>query len=83
MSVLIADELLQSKLDGADSRYPLQICTPEGKLLGVFIAAKDADKQIAPAISEEELHRRESDLSGNWYSAAEVEQKLREWRCSK
>jgi hypothetical protein len=65
----------------ADARTPLQIRSQDGTVLGVIIATPG--DRIEPAISDEELRRREADLGGKWYTAAEVEQKLKDWRCSK
>ena len=74
MSVTIADEKLSAELARLDE--PVQIRGRDGRVLGVFTPQRYPE----PAISEEELQRRENDSNGRNYTAAEVEAKLREWR---
>lgn len=81
MSILIADEQLTAKLDRADG--PLEICARDGRRLGFFTPAKPAQRQLEPRISEEELRRRETDPNAKWYTAEEVEAKIRELRCGR
>jgi hypothetical protein len=81
MSILIADEQLAAKLDRADG--PLEICARDGRRLGFFTPAKPAKRQLEPRISEEELRRRETDPNAKWYTAEEVEAKIRELRCGR
>jgi hypothetical protein len=81
MSILIADEQLAAKLDRADG--PLEICTRDGRRLGFFTPAKPAQRHLEPRISEEELRRRETDPNARWYTAEEVEAKIRELRCGR
>ena len=78
MSILIADEQLAAKLDRAD--MPVEICTRDGRRLGFFCPAKPAKHQLEPRISEEEIERRLNDPDAKWFTAAEVEAKLRELR---
>jgi hypothetical protein len=81
MSILIADEQLTAKLDKADG--PLEICARDGRRLGYFSPAKPAKHQLEPRISEEELLQRENDHSGKWYTAEEVEARMRDIRCGR
>lgn len=53
---------------------PVEVRAPGGRLLGTFTPNQ---RPPEPCISEEELLRRESDTTGKWYTAAEVEAKLR------
>jgi hypothetical protein len=57
---------------------PVVVRGPDGRILGTFTPLPPE-----PEISEEELQRIESDKSGKWYTAAEVEAKLRELRCTR
>ena len=81
MSILIADEQLAAKLDRADG--PLEICARDGRRLGFFTPAKPATRQLEPRISDEEAERRLNDPNAKWYTAAEVEAKIRELRCGR
>lgn len=58
---------------------PIELRGPDGRILGTFTPVK---RPPEPDISEEELQRIENDKTGKWYTAAEVEAKLRELRCS-
>lgn len=76
MSVTITDEKLITDLDR--SRGSVEVRAAAGRILGVFIPT---ERPPEPPISEEELRRREEDRTpGTWYTAAEVEAKLRELR---
>jgi len=57
---------------------PVEVRTADGRVLGTF-----TPRLPEPDISEEELSRRENDTTGKWYTAAEVEAKLRELRRSR
>ena len=57
---------------------PVEVRAPDGRVLGTF-----TPRPPEPDISEEELQRLENDTTGKWYTAAEVEAKLRELRCSR
>ena len=81
MSILIADDQLAAKLDGADQ--PLEICTRDGRRLGFFTPAKPAKRRLEPQISEEEARRRLTDPNGAWVTAEQVAAKIRELRCSR
>jgi len=76
MSVTITDEKLITEL--AQTSATVEIRGPDGRFLGMFTPSK------APPIniSEEELRRREADRTSKTYTAAEVEAKLRELRCT-
>jgi hypothetical protein len=58
---------------------PVEIRAPDGRVLGTFTPAP---RGAEPDVSEEELRERENPATGTWYTAAEVEVKLRELRCS-
>ncbi len=81
MPIVIVDEALGAKLGQADG--PVELCTRDGRRLGVFTPERAIPPDLEPGISEEKILRRLSDRSRKWYTAAEVEAKLREWRCSK
>lgn len=53
--VMITDEQLRAALDGAAE--PIDVCGPDGKMIGYFTPLRLAD--IPLQISEEELRRRE------------------------
>ena len=76
MSITLTDGLAD-EFGRADE--PVEVRAPDGRLLGTFTPAKRLPE---PDISEEELRRLEDPNSGKWYTAAEVEAKLRELRCS-
>ncbi len=59
MSLVIADASVILQL--GEAREPLELRSPDGRLLGHFIPSLDvaADPALAPRISEEELRRRE------------------------
>ena len=76
MSITIADDRLAAEL--ARAADTVEVRGPDGKIIGKFTPSK------APPIliSEEELARRADPNSGKWFTAAEVEAKLRALRCS-
>jgi hypothetical protein len=63
----------------AQARHPVEIRAPDGRVLGTFTPRPRLPE---PDISEEELQRIENNTTGKWYTAAEVEAKLRELRGS-
>ena len=77
MSITIADDQLVATL--AEAGDPVEITTREGRVLGVFTPKPMPPE---PNISEEELNHLLADPTAKWYTAAEVETKMREWRCS-
>jgi hypothetical protein len=77
MSVTIIDEKLSAEL--AQASEPVQVRARDGHVLGVFTPVR---RPPEPKISEEEMVRRLNDPNAKWYTAAEVEAKMREWRCS-
>jgi propanediol dehydratase small subunit len=58
----------------------VEVRGPDGRVLGTFTPAV---RPPEPNISEEELRRREEDTTSKTYTAAEVEAKLRELRCTR
>lgn len=56
MSVVIISEPLSTRLDAAST--PLEICAPDGRVLGYFTPAKSPKRQLEPPASVEELNRR-------------------------
>jgi hypothetical protein len=76
MSITITGELAD-EFGRADE--PVEIRAPDGRLLGTFTPTARLPE---PEISEEELRELEDPKKGKWYTAAEVEAKLRELRCS-
>ena len=76
MSILIADDQLAARLDGADE--PVEICTRDGRRLGFFTPAKPAQRQLEPRITEEEARRRLTDPNGAWVTAEQVAAKIRD-----
>ena len=79
MAKLIADEEFAAReyKDGL-----IEVFGPDGTSLGQFILEPVPPGALDPGISEEELRRRETDKSAPTVTAAEVEAKLRELRCS-
>ncbi len=78
MSITIADDRLATELARADA--PVEVRTSDGQYLGEFTPARLKCPPIN--ISEEELRRREEDTTSKTYTAAEVEAKLQELRCT-
>lgn len=76
MSITIPDDRLAAEL--AQVGAPVEVRAPDGQYLGEFTPARLKCPPIN--ISEEELRRRENDTTGKWYTAEEVEAKLRELR---
>jgi len=77
MSITIADGRLAAEFAGtADATV---VRGPDGKIIGKFIPEQAPPP---PNISEEELQRREDDRTSKTHTAAEVEAKIREWRCT-
>ncbi len=77
MSITIVDDRLAAEF--AMLADTVQVRGPNGKIIGTFTPS-----QAPPMlISEEELKRRSDPNSGTWFSAAEVEAKLKELRCTK
>ncbi len=56
MPFVIVPESLKAKFEAADA--PLQVCTPDGRVIGYFTPSKPAKLNLDPGISEEELLRR-------------------------
>jgi hypothetical protein len=81
MSILIADEQFIAKLDRAD--WPVEICTHDGRRLGFFTPAKPVKHNLEPRISEEEIQRRLAEPDSESFTAAQVEARIRELRCSR
>jgi hypothetical protein len=77
MSITIPGELVAEFGRAGEA---VEVRGPDGRVLGTFTPAKRLPE---PNISEEELQRIENDTTGKWYTAAEVEAKLRELRCSR
>ena len=76
MSITIADDRLAAEF--ARLADTVEVRGPNGKIIGTFTPS-----QAPPMlISEEELKRRADDLTGKTFTAAEVEAKLRELRCT-
>jgi hypothetical protein len=74
MSITIADERVANEM--AQAGGPVAVFAGDGRILGVFTPTKEPD------ISDEELLRRLKDPNAKWYTAVEVEAKMREWQCS-
>jgi len=76
MSITIVDGRLAAELAGAGNTVVVR--GPDGKIIGKFTP----ETAPPPLISEEELRRRAEDVTAKHYTAAEVEAKLRELRCT-
>ena len=74
MSVTIADGQLATVF--AKAAGPVQVCSLDGRLLGMFTPWGP------PGVTKEQLLREAADHSGKHYTAEEVMAKLRELRCS-
>jgi hypothetical protein len=77
MSITLTDNLAD---EFGRAGEPVEIRAPDGRVLGTFTPV---NRPPEPNVSEEELQRLEDPNSGKWYTAAEVEAKLRELRCSR
>ena len=76
MSITISDGRLAAQLAAAADSVVVR--GPDGKIIGKF-----TPEQAPPIlISEEELRRHADPTTGKWFSAAEVEAKLRDLRCT-
>jgi hypothetical protein len=76
MSITITSELAD-EFGRADE--PVEVRAPDGRVSGTFTPSpRGAESEI----TEDELREREDPATGKWYTAAEVEAKLRELRCS-
>ena len=73
MSITITDDLAGEFGRAAE---PVEVRAPDGRLLGTFLPRHPSE----PDISEEEMRRLEDPTTGKWYTAAEIEAKLRELR---
>lgn len=56
MSIVIVQEPLSTRFDNTTS--PLEICAPDGRVLGYFTPAKAQKRQLQPPATIEELDRR-------------------------
>jgi hypothetical protein len=79
MSILIADDEWAKKLN--QFIEPVEIRAPDGKRLGLFTPAKLNMHPPEPKISADEVTRRLMDPNGKWFTAEEVESKLKKLRC--
>lgn len=70
--ITITDEQLRAAFNSAER--PVNICGPDGKMIGFFTPLRLAD--IPLQISEEELARRFADKTGPWYTTDEVKRHL-------
>jgi hypothetical protein len=61
----------------------VEFVTKDGRSLGVFTPTGAIPPDLEPRISDEEFRRRLNDPNTKWYTAAQVEAKMKEWRCSK
>lgn len=66
MSLVIVDGELEQKLNAADR--PVQVCTPQGKVLGYFTPTKPVPIDLDPGISGEELDRRYAEGGGRTWA---------------
>jgi hypothetical protein len=78
MSITIADNRLVTEL--TETADPVEIRSRDGRVLGLFTPQA---RLREPDISEEELDQVLKDPNTRWYTAAEVEARLRELRCSR
>jgi hypothetical protein len=76
MNRIVVDADLRSRL--GNLREPLELCDESGQLLGRLFPAIDLSEYEPwePSTSEEELRRREQ--STEWYTTAEVLDRLEE-----
>lgn len=56
MSIIIVHDPLTSKLAAAES--PLELCAPDGRVLGYFTPAKEKKLNLEPPGTREELDAR-------------------------
>lgn len=71
---ITVDSALANQLGSATG--PIELRTPDGHLLGLFMPQAKAPE---PNISDEEALRRISDPNTTFYTADEVNAKMREW----
>ncbi len=62
MSIMIVDGPLAKRFDAAEDA--VQVCTPDGRLLGYFSPARPRTLCLDPQISAAELDRIEADGPG-------------------
>jgi hypothetical protein len=69
MTQIIIDEPLLSRLH--QHTEPLDLCSPDGRILGRFIPTLDSAQYLQPQISDEELQRRKASKEPG-YTTTEV-----------
>jgi hypothetical protein len=74
-NLVIADEQMRAKL--CKTHEPLLVCAADGTVLGYFTPTPSQQLDLQPKISEEELLRREEDITAPRHTTAEVIAKLR------
>ena len=80
MTQILVDDLLLKRLHQLTE--PLELCDPEGRVLGRFIPMLDPSKyNLTPQISDEELQRRKAS-NGAEYTTEEVLAYLERLECS-
>jgi hypothetical protein len=79
MPIVIADRQTATLLKAATD--PQEVRTADGEVLGQFIPAPKPKMSFPElGLTDEELERRLNDPNAKWYTAAEVEARLRELR---
>ena len=62
MSIMIVEGGLATRFSAADD--PLQVCTPDGRLLGYFSPVRPRTLLLEPPVSNAELERIEAEGPG-------------------
>jgi hypothetical protein len=71
MSIVIVHDPLTAQLAAATS--PIEICSPEGQLLGYFTPVKPQQLTLDPGVSDEEIERRFANGGGRSLNAILVD----------
>jgi hypothetical protein len=78
MSITIGDDRLVSAL--TETADAVEIRSRDGRVLGLFTPRT---RLREPVISEDDLNQILTNPNTKWYTAAEVEARLRELRCGR
>jgi len=66
----------------AEATQPIELRSPDGRLLGQFVPVEPSKKMSFPefGMTDEEIFRQDNDPNTKWYTADEVMERLRQLR---
>lgn len=77
----VADERLTTALSGATGPFP--VCNTDGRVIGYVSPTRPTADHLQPLIGEDEIRQRFTDPDAVWVSAADVEARMRELKCTR